>query len=57
VALTEYYTPLKRQIKGVCSSWFAKAEVGEVVPFWIKKGTLPYPSDNNIPTICVGPGN
>lgn len=56
IALTEYTTKLERKVKGVCSNWLENAKEGEVVPFWLRKGTLPYPTDGKTPVIVVGPG-
>ena len=56
IAITEYFTPFKRKITGICTQWLFNAPIGEVVPLWVRRGTLPYPQDLSIPVICVGPG-
>ena len=54
VSITEYETLFKRHIIGVCSRWFKVIKPGEMVPVWLKKGTMSFPSDR--PLIFVGPG-
>jgi len=56
IAITQYFTPFKRQITGVCSQWLFNAPIGEIAPLWVHRGTLPYPNNVTIPAICVGPG-
>ncbi len=54
VAITEYETLFKRKIVGVCSRWFKVLKPNEIVPLWLKKGTMTFPNDR--PMIFVGPG-
>ncbi len=56
IAITQYFTPFKREITGVCSRWLFNAPIGEIAPLWVHRGTLPYPNNLTIPVICVGPG-
>ena len=63
MAITEYETKFKRQIKGVCTGWIKRmdlsnedmAEEDVVAPVWLKKGTMHFFSDGR-PLIMVGPG-
>ena len=54
MAVTEFKTNFGRQIFGVCSSWLRDSQKGEVVPLWLKKGSLKFANDR--PLIFVGPG-
>ncbi|MFT7817556.1 NADPH-dependent diflavin oxidoreductase 1 isoform X2 [Arapaima gigas] len=59
VAVVRYKTQLHKPRKGLCSTWLASLDPmqGEVlVPLWVKKGGLRFPSDTNTPVIMVGPG-
>ena len=39
---------------GVCSRWFKVLQPAEIVPVWLKRGTMTFPGDR--PLIFVGPG-
>jgi sulfite reductase alpha subunit-like flavoprotein len=54
MAVTEMKTKFNRNFVGICSKWLRSATVGEIVPFWLKKGT--FIADANQPLIMVGPG-
>ena len=55
MAVTEYKTKFNREITGVCSGWLRDCdESKQVVPVWLKKGTMTF--DANHPIIMVGPG-
>lgn len=54
MAVTEYKTKFGRQISGVCSSWLRDSQEGEIVPLWLKQGSLKFADDR--PLIFVGPG-
>jgi sulfite reductase alpha subunit-like flavoprotein len=54
MAVTEFKTKFGRQISGICSSWLREAKKDEVVPVWLKKGSLRFALDR--PLIFVGPG-
>ena len=54
MAVTEFKTKFGRNISGVCSGWLQNAIEGEVVPLWLKQGTLKFAEDR--PLIFVGPG-
>lgn len=54
MAVTEFKTKFGRDILGVCSGWLQEAKIDEIVPVWLKKGSLKFPLDR--PLIFVGPG-
>ena len=54
MAVTQYETHFKRQITGVCSGFLANSNADTLVPVWLKKGTMKFPTDK--PLIMVGPG-
>ena len=54
MAVTEFKTKFNRLITGVCSGWLRDLDHGEIVPTWLKKGTMSF--DENKPLIMVGPG-
>ena len=54
MAVTEYQTKFNREIKGICSGWLRDTKIGEIVPLWLKKGSLIFKTDR--PLIFVGPG-
>uniref|UniRef100_A0A674P3N3 NADPH-dependent diflavin oxidoreductase 1 n=1 Tax=Takifugu rubripes TaxID=31033 RepID=A0A674P3N3_TAKRU len=59
VAVVWYKTKLFKPRRGLCSTWLASLDPiqGETyVPLWVKKGTLKFPKDKDIPVIMVGPG-
>lgn len=56
VAVVEYYTRLKAQRKGLCSTWLRKLNIGDRIRISIKKGTLQFPKDISTPIVMVGPG-
>lgn len=43
VAIVRWTTPLKRIRKGICSTWLAYLESGDIVPVWLEKGALRLP--------------
>ena len=53
MAVTEYKTKFNREITGVCSGWL-RGLTNQVVPVWLKKGTMTF--DAAYPIIMVGPG-
>ena len=55
VAEVDWTTPMKRQRKGLCSSWLASLRVGENVRYTIEKGSIALPP-LHVPLILVGPG-
>ncbi|KFM56652.1 NADPH-dependent diflavin oxidoreductase 1, partial [Stegodyphus mimosarum] len=55
VAVVEYKTRLQKPRRGLCSNWLARLECGTVIPFFIKKGSISLPKENN-PIIMIGPG-
>ncbi|CAG0894050.1 unnamed protein product [Cyprideis torosa] len=64
VAVVKFKSRLQKPRLGLCSNYLARAENGSVVPLWIKKGTLRFPSlkveaghsTTLPPVIMVGPG-
>ncbi|RUS69230.1 hypothetical protein EGW08_023009 [Elysia chlorotica] len=69
MAVVRYRTKLHLPRLGVCSNWLANINVEEekkesrggggaatTVPIWVKRGTIRFPSDPNVPLIMVGPG-
>ena len=69
MAVVRYRTKLHLPRLGVCSNWLANINLededtesnagGEkvtTVPIWVKRGTIRFPSDPNVPLIMVGPG-
>lgn len=59
VAVVRYKTKLYKPRKGLCSTWLASLDPaqGEVlVPLWVKKGSLKFPTEEETPVIMVGPG-
>ncbi|XP_056874535.1 NADPH-dependent diflavin oxidoreductase 1 isoform X5 [Takifugu flavidus] len=59
VAVVRYKTKLFKPRRGLCSTWLASLDPiqGETyVPLWVKKGTMKFPKDKDIPVIMVGPG-
>ncbi|XP_030062090.1 NADPH-dependent diflavin oxidoreductase 1 isoform X2 [Microcaecilia unicolor] len=59
LAVVQYKTRLSMPRRGLCSSWLASLhpEDGDIlVPLWVKKGGLMFPSDLETPIIMVGPG-
>ncbi|CAH2096814.1 unnamed protein product [Euphydryas editha] len=56
VAVVKYYTKLKKERLGLASNWLKSLNVGDKVYGWIKKGSLKFPTDKNIPQILIGPG-
>ncbi|XP_030210121.1 NADPH-dependent diflavin oxidoreductase 1 [Gadus morhua] len=59
VAVVGYKTQIQKPRRGLCSTWLSSLDPsqGEVrVPLWVKKGTLRFPADQDIPVIMVGPG-
>nr|XP_033817301.1 NADPH-dependent diflavin oxidoreductase 1 isoform X2 [Geotrypetes seraphini]XP_033817302.1 NADPH-dependent diflavin oxidoreductase 1 isoform X2 [Geotrypetes seraphini] len=59
LAVVQYKTRLSVPRRGLCSFWLAslRPEDGDIlVPLWVKKGNLMFPSDLETPVILVGPG-
>ncbi|XP_045780638.1 NADPH-dependent diflavin oxidoreductase 1 [Maniola jurtina] len=56
VAVVKYYTKLKKPRLGLASNWLKCLNVGDQVYGWVKKGSLKFPMDMNIPHILIGPG-
>ncbi|XP_053552200.1 NADPH-dependent diflavin oxidoreductase 1 [Bombina bombina] len=59
MGVVQYKTKLHEPRRGLCSSWLASfsPDKGKVlVPLWVKKGSMKFPSDPLIPTVMVGPG-
>ena len=56
MAVAEYQTPFKRDIKGICSYWLAHRAEMDLVPVWMKKGTMVLPTNPETPIIMVAPG-
>ncbi|KAM9734721.1 NADPH-dependent diflavin oxidoreductase 1 [Menidia menidia] len=59
VAVVQYKTKMFKPRRGLCSTWLASLDPtqGEIyVPLWVKKGSLRFPRDKEIPVIMVGPG-
>ena len=54
MAVTEDKTKFGRIVSGVCSGWLKNSKVGDLVPLWLKQGTLKFLKDR--PLIFVGPG-
>lgn len=56
VAVVEYKTILKKPRQGLCSTWLSQRKSGDVVPVWIKRGSIQLPPTKQTPVIMVGPG-
>ncbi|GFS22197.1 NADPH-dependent diflavin oxidoreductase 1 [Elysia marginata] len=69
MAVVRYQTKLHFPRLGVCSNWLAnvrlqdgdtanktRSEPVTTVPIWVKRGTIRFPQDPNIPLVMVGPG-
>lgn len=56
VAIVKFLTPYKRIRTGVCTSYIKELVVGDSVKIWVKKGTMEFPKESNVPMIMVGPG-
>ncbi|KAI3361997.1 hypothetical protein L3Q82_012200, partial [Scortum barcoo] len=59
VAVVRYKTKLYKPRRGLCSTWLASLDPaqGEVyVPLWVRKGSLRFPKEKDMPVIMVGPG-
>ncbi|KAL4219174.1 NADPH-dependent diflavin oxidoreductase 1 [Mactra antiquata] len=56
VAVVKYKTRIQSPRRGVCSTWLSSLTNGSTIPISIKKGTMIFPADDNIPAIMVGPG-
>ncbi|XP_061380052.1 NADPH-dependent diflavin oxidoreductase 1 [Danaus plexippus] len=56
VAVVKYYSKLKRARLGLASNWLKSLQNGDKVYGWIKKGSLKFPEDKDIPQIFVAPG-
>jgi len=56
-AMVRTTTPLRTIREGLCSSFFSRLEPGDIVPVYITKGSLTFPSlPLQRPVILVGPG-
>ncbi|XP_016978879.2 NADPH-dependent diflavin oxidoreductase 1 [Drosophila rhopaloa] len=56
VAVVEYKTIMHTPRLGLCSNWLKNLESGAELRGVVKKGTMVWPKDLNIPLIMVGPG-
>lgn len=58
MAVTEYQTRNKRVKKGICSYWLSKQspESSDIIPVWLKQGSMRLPKEPQTPVIMVGPG-
>ncbi|WAR31737.1 NDOR1-like protein [Mya arenaria] len=58
VAVVKYKTRIQAPRQGVCSTWLASLDpsCGPTVPLWVKKGTIKFPCDAQMPVVMVGPG-
>ncbi|XP_002128053.2 NADPH-dependent diflavin oxidoreductase 1 [Ciona intestinalis] len=54
VAVVKYKTRLQVPRKGLCSSWLASLNTGDLVPIWLKRGGIRFPSQQHC--ILIGPG-
>lgn len=54
VAMVQYVTPLRFFRVGLCSSFFARCDVGDIVPIFCGRGSLQF--DDSRAAICIGPG-
>mmetsp|Transcript_15410 Transcript_15410/g.60220 ORF Transcript_15410/g.60220 Transcript_15410/m.60220 type:complete len:376 (-) Transcript_15410:20-1147(-) len=57
-AVVRYRTALKRERKGLCTTWLAARNDGDVARVWIKRnaGLFAFPKDPSRPLLMVGPG-
>lgn len=56
VAVVKYRSKLVKPRLGLCSNWLARAQPGDDVTMWVKKGTFTFPQDPVTPVVLVGPG-
>ncbi|XP_061887354.1 NADPH-dependent diflavin oxidoreductase 1 [Entelurus aequoreus] len=59
VAVVQYKTKMFKPRMGLCSTWLASLHPTKedvYVPLWVKKGSLKFPTEKDIPVIMVGPG-
>lgn len=59
MAVVNFRTKLHLPRLGVCSTWLSRLDPEKedtLVPLWVKKGTIRFPSDHDVPLILVGPG-
>ncbi|VDI75242.1 Hypothetical predicted protein [Mytilus galloprovincialis] len=56
MAVVTYKTKMFKPRLGVCSTWLAGMSTGTIVPLWVKKGTIAFPTDPACPVVMVGPG-
>lgn len=56
MAVVTYKTKMFKPRLGVCSTWLACISPGTIVPLWVKKGTIAFPTDPACPVVMVGPG-
>jgi len=51
-----YKSMINRKKKGICSTFLAQENVGNLIPIWVSSGTIRLPNDPLVPIIMVGPG-
>ncbi|KAJ7914880.1 hypothetical protein B0H13DRAFT_2232043 [Mycena leptocephala] len=64
VAIVKYRTKLKVPRRGVCTTYLASLQQGNLLrpsatrqgANWTARGLIKLPADNNTPVICIGPG-
>ncbi|XP_035829247.1 NADPH-dependent diflavin oxidoreductase 1 [Aplysia californica] len=59
MAVVRYRTKLQNARRGVCSTWLSSLSPDRqdtYVPIWVKKGTIRFPADHDVPLVLVGPG-
>ncbi|GAB6023213.1 NADPH-dependent diflavin oxidoreductase 1 [Chamberlinius hualienensis] len=56
VAVVKYKTKLAKERLGLCSNWLTRLNVGDLVPMWLRKGTMKFIYEKDIPVIMIGPG-
>ncbi|XP_053328317.1 NADPH-dependent diflavin oxidoreductase 1 isoform X2 [Spea bombifrons] len=57
MAVVQYKTRLREVRRGLCSTWLASLCPGEHrVPLWVKKGSMKFPCEADVPLVMVGPG-
>ncbi|XP_034233950.1 NADPH-dependent diflavin oxidoreductase 1 [Thrips palmi] len=56
VAIVKYKTKLLKPRLGLCSNWLASLKPGNAVNLWLQKGSLRFPSKQDVPVVMIGPG-
>lgn len=56
VAVVCYRKGIREPRRGVASHWLASKSAGDVVPVFVRRGTLAFPTDPRVPCILIGPG-